>query len=886
MSYLKEINIYKNPKINREGLVDGYDELVYHKYYPNDDVNIFEYNHNDTSNLIIPRDTYIIEVYTWDDYHFLKGFPENDYLFYNELEYKFNESFLKINLEEISYTKYLTFRVHMDYIKLVEIFKNEERIYCEDFILEGYHNHRLYSTDFSYKYFDYTEYDQFEDVYEIENPDANTKVIYRANIEKDEYVYRLPLSDDDFNLIFDYSLLIDDYPNTNNYIISTDAIEPSEETLNTIAIIKEGNVYNAYKTSLENGEYSFELVQSNIDYKLGSLKDNYDLFVTVFSKGGLCSREDIIDFSDVLSKNYTYEGCLDTIYEVDNCAIVNKLPTPSINTFGYLLVVKENGKYNGYKTVLNNETGNYYYSLLLEDIEYTTIDLPKGDKVYKKRYSGYDDIIGDCFDHDYSLDMIGHLYNIHRYRFKPIPHKNPYYYSKTYPLYNNRYTEDDYHYMKRIQYYIQNYNQIYFPVLEFWKYYHTDSTLVNRKGHLGEQDRSFLRTMYDSSCLDEFGNIIEEAETLVDEVFDDDATISNYENVELITESTSTSYVENSVHYNVNKATITRGHSKPIKVQGYEGIWHEYTIVNNVFVVPNNNYRLRYGVSGNESPVTIRMICHNRQGQRLHSIPITDESDDFDDDGYPTTDGFTYVDRLVSIPSDTAYILIVIESDNEFEFADVTFQRETVVGFDNKYMKSSVNWNSCVYDLIVNYEDIPINLLLDDAYKFNLLFKRSLPLTKIGFLNVNLDSGINNYVGVSSDYGVEILDYFGNQDFEFEGETSYNMMIENYLEPETKYILSFYCKSEEDVDVIENPQNLDLENYLVVSKFKYYDENFDEIDEYVFPHRVYSEIETKINFTFTTPPNTTNGMVIIESNQNFNCWGISLTEYKEEIQDE
>ena len=878
IKYLKEINIYKNPKINKEGLIDEYDELIVHKQYPNDDVNIFEYSHNDTSNLIIPRDTYIIEVYTWDDYHFIKGFPENDYLFYNELDYKFNESFLKINLEEISYSKYLTFRVHMDKIKLIEIFKNDERIYIEDFILEGYNNRKLYSTDFSYQYFDYSSYDSFDDVYEIENPDANTRIIYRANIEKDEYVFRLLLSDEDFNLIFDYSNLINEYPNTEKYILSYDEIEPSEETLDTIVIIKENGIYNAYKTIQNADTYSFELVKSNLDYDYGNLKDNYDLFVTVFSKGGRCAKQDIINFDEVLSKNYTIEGCLDTIYEVDDCVIVNQLPTPSLHTFGKLLVVKEDGKYNGYKTLLNKETGMYYYSLLLEDIEYSTIELPKGDRVYKKRYSGYDDILGDCFEHDYSLDLIGHLFNIHRYKFKPIPHKNPYFYSRTYPLYNNRYTEDDYHYMKRIQYYIQNYNKIYFPVLEFWKYYHTDSTLVNRKAHLGEQDRTYFRTNYDSTCLDKNGKIINVAETLIEEEFDDDATISSYENIELVTESTSTGYVDNYVYYNVNKATVTIGSSNPINVQGYDSTWYEAIIVNNVFVVPNTNYRIRYGVTDNNKPVTMRMICFNRKGQKLHSIPITDESNNLDDSDYPTTEGYDYIDRIINMPSDTAYIVLVLESDDTFDFADVTFQRETVTGFDNKYMKSSLNWNSCVYDLYVNYNDIPVNLILEDSNRFNLLFRRSLPLTKIGFLNVRMGEGFNNALDVSSSSNVKIINYFGASDKHYINDNSYEFLIENYLEGGKEYMVKFYCKNY-DFTSIEEGNNSD---YLISSKFEFYDENYELISEYEFGDDVDSQVEAKVNYKITAPTGTKNGRLVIESEEEFECWGISLKEHIEE----
>ena len=93
IKYLKEINIYKNPKLDKEGNIISYEAKVNPEtYYSNDDVNYYSYTHEDTSETIIPQDNYIIEIYTWDDYHFLKGFPENDYTYYNELDYHFNES--------------------------------------------------------------------------------------------------------------------------------------------------------------------------------------------------------------------------------------------------------------------------------------------------------------------------------------------------------------------------------------------------------------------------------------------------------------------------------------------------------------------------------------------------------------------------------------------------------------------------------------------------------------------------------------------------------------------------------------------------------------------------------------------------------------------------
>ena len=86
------------------------------------------------------------------------------------------------------------------------------------------------------------------------------------------------------------------------------------------------------------------------------------------------------------------------------------------------------------------------------------------------------------YDHDQSLDEIGALNNIPRKKYNIIT--DPVLYPYTEPPYNNRKTEDDYHYMKRMI----EYNQRLWvdnPVsLELWKIYGLESELINRERYL------------------------------------------------------------------------------------------------------------------------------------------------------------------------------------------------------------------------------------------------------------------------------------------------------------------------------------------------------------------------------------------------------------------
>jgi len=72
----------------------------------------------------------------------------------------------------------------------------------------------------------------------------------------------------------------------------------------------------------------------------------------------------------------------------------------------------------------------------------------------------------DEYDHDLSLDDFGLLYDMPR---KTYVYKDNTNLADTEPPFNNRLTEDDYHYMNRLLFYISHLNDTPLPVLEIWK---------------------------------------------------------------------------------------------------------------------------------------------------------------------------------------------------------------------------------------------------------------------------------------------------------------------------------------------------------------------------------------------------------------------------------
>ena len=86
---------------------------------------------------------------------------------------------------------------------------------------------------------------------------------------------------------------------------------------------------------------------------------------------------------------------------------------------------------------------------------------------------------GNEFDHDYSLDRIGQIDGIPRKQYIETVD-----YANTEPPFNDRLTEDDYHYMNRILNYNLRFHNTPRPVLEIWKLYGIFSDMINREQYL------------------------------------------------------------------------------------------------------------------------------------------------------------------------------------------------------------------------------------------------------------------------------------------------------------------------------------------------------------------------------------------------------------------
>ena len=206
-------------------------------------------------NEIIPSDTYIMEVITYDDYRWVKGYPEND-----------STDLYSIYREKKSYTEYLTFLVAKKNIKRVQILKNGEVIFDKELYK------LIQSEDGKIIYHDYQPQKKIEEYNDVLTTDVEDKV----------YKFQTILHNNDLETVFDYTPLKTIYPNTDDYIYDEN-VQASEDTINTLLIVKENDRYNAYKTVKDDYGYTWQPFYKDIPYTTIP-KDTYDLKIYLYDK--------------------------------------------------------------------------------------------------------------------------------------------------------------------------------------------------------------------------------------------------------------------------------------------------------------------------------------------------------------------------------------------------------------------------------------------------------------------------------------------------------------------------------------------------------------------------------------------------------------------------
>ena len=117
------------------------------------------------------------------------------------------------------------------------------------------------------------------------------------------------------------------------------------------------------------------------------------------------------------------------------------------------------------------------------------------------------------------------------------------------------------------------------------------------------------------------------------------------------------------------------------------------------------------------------------------------------------------VEQLLTTRNDCVKIDVVVESDIEYYISDSYFKRRTIADKSAMYMTTKKDYNSCVYDLIVDGDKVPSNIVFDNTALFEKLLQRSFPLTHKCFLNMAYD--YIETLTLTDDFGkIQLNDYF------------------------------------------------------------------------------------------------------------------------------
>ena len=323
---------------------------------------------------------------------------------------------------------------------------------------------------------------------------------------------------------------------------------------------------------------------------------------------------------------------------------------------------------------------------------------------YEKRWSKL-----DSYSHDSSLDELGVFYSMPRKTYTYTHHKKWYntYYASTEPPYNNRYTEDDYHYMNRIITYTTLYHTTPLPILELWKLFGITATIKNRK--------EILCKMYEKSLHDPNWKP------------DDDYSHKNLMYVEpesnvkmlIVTVDNSSPYYGMPVYFNL---TLYDEHFNTRELKGYVEVYERTndnntlidTIQVNNWVLDTNNlnngihaYTFKYY----EDDV---FICESDE------LFITLKGCD-DADIYISTDGDDNNDGSKNKPVKSFEKAVnLVESNKSLIF----------VGAGDYYLKNTLNINkSCT---ITHCQNGEVNIHSPTKVVFNIM-----PDTVLNLVNVN-----------------------------------------------------------------------------------------------------------------------------------------------------
>lgn len=344
-----------------------------------------------------------------------------------------NKKLLVWKDQEVPYDYTIHFVANYPNLKNVKILKNDNLIYMEEYESEDE------TSTFTYDY----KFDTRNDILLIPSDDD----------EEDNSVDLTTAQQELYNRLILWRINKTTEDNTLNYTINLKARYPH---LKKITILKNENILQTktYNDTADETlyEYSYDntFTPPEVEYDEGGEELEETIFDDTFTV-----QVELYNTSEIITKIAPSE---ESLYIPEDNFIIE------VETYDEYVIRKG---FPERDTVFDNEME--FWKEYIDHFE---------DENYNLTPLTYDE-----YDHDLSLDYIGYLNNIPRKQYIEIDTLGEYYRSE--PPFNNRRSEDDYHYMKRIIEYNLRLWDTPAPVLEIWKLYGlTDVSMVNREHQL------------------------------------------------------------------------------------------------------------------------------------------------------------------------------------------------------------------------------------------------------------------------------------------------------------------------------------------------------------------------------------------------------------------
>ena len=234
-----------------------------------------------------------------------------------------------------------------------------------------------------------------------------------------------------------------------------------------------------------------------------------------------------------------------------------------------------------------------------------------------------------------------------------------------------------------------------------------------------------------------------------------------------------------------------------------------------------------------------------------------------------TTDNKYRLEYTITTDNDAVKLDLVLEYDKPFSYEHAILTRRTIKQDVPLFMTTKDMYNSCVYCLQADYEDVPSNINFTNAQAFERLLQRSLPLSHKGFMNIQHnpleECNINTTISFRlDDYWVEKPVHTGAD--------HYTILCDKLIEQNMTYLLRVTFINESiDTDTTDGISDLYIDTRITFLDSDNNPVTSDDVDE-----RIQCNKKATLTKNLTCPVGASKLQIIFSSTTDFTYKNLRL----------